>query len=139
LKQENTLDPQELSDKYDAAVNRNDATAVGKLFTDDAIFVTDGGPVYGRQAIEQWYANMFQQLHPNDFKGKPDQNSLYVFGATGNEACRIGEWSQTIPVESGDPIKLKGFWSTIDIRQGEEWKMRVLTWNVTPETPTVKQ
>jgi hypothetical protein len=56
---------------------------------------------------------------------------------TGDEAWRIGEWSQTIPVESGDPIKMKGFWSTIDIRQGEEWKMRMLTWNITPETPTV--
>ena len=137
MKQENTLDPQELSDKYDAAVNRNDATALGKLFTDDAIFVTDAGPVYGRQAIEQWYANMFQQLHPNDFKGKPDQNSPYVVGATGNEAWRIGEWSETVSVESGNPIQVKGFWSTIDIRQGEDWKMRMLTWNITPATPTV--
>jgi hypothetical protein len=56
----------------------------------------DGGPVYGRQAIEKWYADMFQQFHPSNFKEKADQDSPYVVGATGNEACRIGEWSQTV-------------------------------------------
>ena len=137
MKQESTIDPHKFQEKYDEAINRNDAPSVGKLFTDDAIFVTDAGPVYGRQAIEKWYADMFQQFHPSNFIGKADQNSPYVVGATGNEAWRIGEWSQTIPVESGDPIKMKGFWSTIDIREGEEWKMRMLTWNVSPETPTV--
>jgi hypothetical protein len=85
MKQESTIDPHKFQEKYDEAINRNDAPSVGKLFTDDA----------------------------------------------------IGEWSQTIPVESGDPIKMKSFWSTIDIRQGEDWKMRMLTWNITPETNTV--
>ena len=94
MKQESTIDPHKFQEKYDEAINRNDAPSVGKLFTDDAIFVTDAGPVYGRQAIEKWYADMFQQFHPNDFKGKPDQNSPYAVGETGNEAWRIGEWSQ---------------------------------------------
>jgi hypothetical protein len=80
---------------------------------------------------------MFQQFHPSNFIGKADQNSPYVVGATGNEAWRIGEWSQIVSVESGDPIQMKGFWSTIDVRQGDDWKMRMLTWNITPETPTV--
>ena len=132
MKQENTIDPQKFQEKYDEAVNRNDATSVAKLFTDDAILVTDAGPVYGRQAIEKWYANMFQQFRPSNFIGKPDQNSPYVVGAPGNEAWRIGEWSETVSVESGNPIQVKGFWSTIDIRQGEDWKMRMLTWNMTP-------
>jgi ketosteroid isomerase-like protein len=118
MKQDSTIDPRKFQEKYDEAVNRNDATSVAKLFTDDAIFVTDAGPVYGRQAIENWYADMFQQLHPSNFMGKAVQNSPYVVGASGNEAWRIGEWSQTISVESGDSIQMKGFWSTIDIRQG---------------------
>jgi ketosteroid isomerase-like protein len=137
MKQESTIDPQKFQEKYDEAVNQNDATSVAKFFMDDAIFVTDAGPVYGRQAIEKWYVDMFQQLHPSNFIGKPDQNSPYVVGATGDEAWRIGEWSQTISVEGGDPIQMKGYWSTIDIRQGEDWKMRMLTWNITPETPTL--
>ena len=132
MKQESTIDPQKFQEKFDEAVNRNDATSVARLFTDDAIFVTDTGPVYGRQAIEKWYADTFQQLHISNFIGKADQNSPYVVGATGNEAWRVGEWSQTMSVESGDPIQMKGFWSTIDIRQGEDWKMRMLTWNIAP-------
>jgi ketosteroid isomerase-like protein len=34
---------------FDEAVNNNDAAA---LFAEDAVFVTDGGPVYGQKAIE---------------------------------------------------------------------------------------
>ena len=79
-----------------------------------------------------WY--LFNQAYSllSNFIGKADQNSPYVVGATGNEAWRVGEWSQTMSVESGDPIQMKGFWSTIDIRQGEDWKMRMLTWNIAP-------
>jgi uncharacterized protein (TIGR02246 family) len=52
MKKESTIDPQEFQERYDEAINQNDSPSVAKLFTDDAIFVTDGGPVYGRQAIE---------------------------------------------------------------------------------------
>jgi len=120
MTQENMIDPQKFQQNYDDAANRLDATSVAGLFTEDAILVTDTGPVYGRQAIGKWYAGMFQQFHPKNFIGKPDENSTYIVGATGDEAWRIGEWSETIHVESGDPIHVKGFWSTIDIRQGED-------------------
>jgi uncharacterized protein (TIGR02246 family) len=39
--------------KYDEAFNKNDAAAVVGLFTEDAVFVTPTGPVYGREAIEK--------------------------------------------------------------------------------------
>jgi hypothetical protein len=34
--------------------------------------------------------------------------------------------------ESGDLIEMKGYWSTIDRREGDDWKIRMLTLNVTP-------
>ena len=46
-----------------------------------------------------------------------------------------GEWSETIQLESGDPIEMKGYWSTIDRREGDDWKIRMLTVNVTPAPP----
>jgi hypothetical protein len=29
----------------------------------------------------------------------------------------------------------KGYWSAIDIREGDGWKIRMLTWNMTPPPP----
>jgi hypothetical protein len=40
--------------------------------------------------------------------------------------------SETIQFESGDPIEIKGYWSSIDRREGDDWKIRLLTVNVTP-------
>jgi hypothetical protein len=37
---------------YDEAMNNGDAAALaGKMFTEDAVLVTDTGPLYGREAI----------------------------------------------------------------------------------------
>jgi uncharacterized protein (TIGR02246 family) len=57
-----TADPQiaqqirERGKKYDEAFNKNDATAVAALFTEDALQVTPDGLYSGRQAIEKRYA-----------------------------------------------------------------------------------
>jgi hypothetical protein len=50
----------ELSGKLDDAYNRNDGEAAAALFTEDGVLVTPDGMVFGRQAIEKWYADTFQ-------------------------------------------------------------------------------
>jgi hypothetical protein len=70
---------------------KGDVAARVALFTEDAVFVTPGGPLYGRQAIEQYYKDLFQKVrflstvttYPNSphgaFKGsiaKPAKHSL---------------------------------------------------------------
>ena len=56
----------------------------------------------------------------------------FLVGTTGNEIWENGEWSKTIQWESGDLIEMKGYWSTIDRREGDDWKIRMLTLNVIP-------
>jgi len=136
--QKDTVDPQiaeqidAFAKKFDEAFDNGDAAALASLFTDDAVFVTPGGIVYGRAAIEKHWVETFQQGHFSNHLNKADQYSPHLIGTTGNEVWRTGEWSFTVQGKSGDPINLKGFWSAINVREGDTWKTRLLTFNVTP-------
>ena len=135
--QKETVDPQTIEQllafgkKYDEAENNNDAAALAALFTEDAVFVTDTGPVYGRQAIEKWFADDFQEWHHSNKLSKGDQNPPRIIGTADNIAS-TGEWSVTIQGKTGDPIQVKGHASVILTREGNDWKIRMSTWNVTP-------
>jgi ketosteroid isomerase-like protein len=117
---------------FNEASGNSDAAAIAALFTEDGLFVTDRGPVYGREAIQKWYEDLFQQLKIKKHVGIPDQGCPHTIGTTGNEVWENGEWSETIQLESGDLIEMKGYWSTIDRRESDDWKIRMLTVNVTP-------
>jgi ketosteroid isomerase-like protein len=129
-----------ISKKYDEAVNNNDAAALAALYMEDAVFVTDAGPIYGRQAIEKWHAGAFQKWHHKNHISTRDQYSPHIIGRVGNEVWETGEWSETLKGETG-PIQIKGYWSAIDRREGDDWKIQMVTWNINPapaatSTPT---
>jgi hypothetical protein len=77
-----------------------------------------------------YYSDLFKQVHFSKHLAKVDQYSPRI---TGNERWDTGEWSATIQVQSqnGDPIQLKGYFGCIDIREGDDWKIRMLTYNMT--------
>jgi uncharacterized protein (TIGR02246 family) len=140
--QANTPDPQlreqlinEKYRKYDEAQNNNDAAASAAFFTEDAVLVADTGLVYGREAIEKWYAGLFKLYRHSNFIGKPDQYSPHTIGTAGNELWSSGDWSATLQPTTGNPIPFKGHWAEIYVRQGDAWKVRMLMFNVTPPPP----
>jgi uncharacterized protein (TIGR02246 family) len=114
---------------YDEAENNNDAAAIAALHTKDALLVTDKGPIYGRQAIEQWYTDDFQEWHHNKKLSKVDPNSVHIMG---DNVASSGAWSVTIQGKTGGPIQLEGYWSNILTREGNDWKIRITTYNITP-------
>jgi len=67
-----------------------------------------------------WLTNQHQKSSPR------------IVGTAENIALN-GEWSQTLQGQSGGPIQRKGYWGAIDTRQGNDWKILMLTPNVTPE------
>ena len=94
------------------------------------IYLTDRGPIKGRQAIEKMYADLFQKLHFSDHVITVDQDSPRIIGTDGKEMWATGGWSSTIQVQNSDPVQIKGYWSVI--RGGDDLKIRMLSPYVTP-------
>jgi uncharacterized protein (TIGR02246 family) len=119
---------------YEEAHNNIDAAARAAFYTRDAVFVTPGGTVTGRQAIEKWFADLYQWWHPKDSITKVDWNAFHLIGTTGNEAWATGEWSETGQGKHGEPFRIKGYWLCIYVREADDWKIRVNNWNTAPES-----
>jgi uncharacterized protein (TIGR02246 family) len=133
-----TADPQiaqqirERGKKYDQAFNKNDATALAALFTEDALQVTPEGLYSGRQAIEKRYAEeVFLRLHGNNHVIKTDQVI-----AVGNEVCSVGEWSCSVQDQSANTIQVHGYYADVNFREGDTWKVRISTFNFAPPAET---
>jgi ketosteroid isomerase-like protein len=112
----------------------NDPAANAALFTRDAVFVTPEGPIIGRLAIQKWHADLYQWYHPKKRIKEIDGNTPHLIGTAGNELWAIGEWTETGQGKNGEPIPIKGYWSDIYVREGDDWKIRVELWNVTPDS-----
>jgi ketosteroid isomerase-like protein len=121
-----------LGQKIKEAVANNDAAALAACYTWDAIIVTPQGPVYGRDAIENWNADLLERLHPKNHIDKVDPDSLRLIGMAGDVIWANGEWSETIQDPNGGPIEVKGYWSNTYVREGDTWKIRFDTYNITP-------
>jgi uncharacterized protein (TIGR02246 family) len=120
---------------YDEGENNSDEAAIAALFTEDAVFVTPGGAIIGRQAIKKWYADHYQGWQSKNHVIKLDGNAVHSIGTAGNQLWATGEWSDTGQGKTGGPTQVKGYWSAIYNREGDAWKIRMLTWNLTPAPP----
>jgi uncharacterized protein (TIGR02246 family) len=116
------------------AHNNNDAAARAAFYTRDAVFVQpQGGPITGRQAIEKWFADVYQWWHPKNSIHKVDGNAFHLIGTAGNEAWATGEWSETGQGKNGEPVPIKGYWVCIFVREADDWKIRMMAGNKTPQ------
>ena len=116
--------------KHADAFNKNDAAAAAACFTDDAVLVTDRGPINGREAIEKWYADLFKNVSFSDQIITIDPDSPHIFGTDGKVIWATGAWSSTIKGENFGPTPIKGYWSVV--REGDDLKIRMLCSNITP-------
>jgi uncharacterized protein (TIGR02246 family) len=112
------------------ALDKNDAAAVAANFTEDAVNVEQDGPTFGRKAIEKLWADRFQKVHFSNDQVTVDEDSPHLIGTEGKMMWATGAWSATIQGEKFGPTQIKGYWSVI--REGDDWKIRMLCSNVTP-------
>jgi uncharacterized protein (TIGR02246 family) len=93
---------------YHEGENNNDPAAIAALFTEDAVFVTNTGPVNGRQAIEKWYKDPFKGWHPKSHLTKFDGNAPRLIDTTDNALWATGEWSDTGQSQTGTTVENQG-------------------------------
>jgi hypothetical protein len=95
--QKDTVDPQiveqlnALRDKSNEAFENGDAAALAALYADDAVEVTNEGPIYGREAIEKHYTELFKEQHFSNRISNRDQYSPHILGTAGHEEWSTGE------------------------------------------------
>lgn len=136
--QPKTPDPQlreqvlDLVKRFDVAWNSNDAATLAALFTDDAIEVRDTGPVYGRDALEKNWEDMYRHVQMTNHLSTVDQYSPHAIGTGGNELWMNGKFSVTLKGQDFGPIEQNGNWCLILVRGGDDWKARMQIWNITP-------
>ena len=113
--------------KMDEAFNKNDAVALGALFTEDAVLVAPDGMFFGRQAIQKRYADAFRR-----WPVATSSAQRSCLNAIDNAVWSTGKWWTTRQGQNGPKFE-NGFWSAIYVRQGDAWKIRLFTTGDAPQ------
>jgi hypothetical protein len=118
--QTNTPDPElrawlgAFDKKHAEPWNKNDAAVIAALFTEDAVYVTARGPVNGRQAIEKYFADLFQKMRFSDHLIAVDQFSPRIYryswrSGVGNRRMESGysrpKWRSYAMKDTGQRLK----------------------------------
>jgi ketosteroid isomerase-like protein len=110
--------------------------AAGYTRTRDAVFLNPDKPIIGRQAIQKYFTDFFQSspLHPQNSMVKLDGNAFHLIGTDGNTVWATGEYSETVRGENGEPRPVHSYNFWIWVREGEDWKLLLDTFGLTPAT-----
>ena len=112
------------------ALHKGDAAAAAANFTKDAVLVTPYGPVFGRSAIQGWYVDLLKVVQLSIDFSPVDEDSPHVLCTAGNALWATGKCSGTGKGQNGSVLG-KGYWSAIDIREGDDWKFQMLCYTIT--------
>ena len=118
--------------KWVAAVNNKDPAAIAALFTKDGTLLGANGapPVNGRSEIEKAFASVFVAGF-NHLVLNVSQGHMLGEGA----AWTLGDYVWTGQDPNGKAMERKGQWMDVIVRDGSDWKKRVLGTNLTLAPP----
>jgi ketosteroid isomerase-like protein len=111
----------EVEAQFIAAFNRQDANALAALFAEDAIRVTPGGLIQGRETIRKDFEKRFQS------KFHDLAVTMTVTKTFNGSIWEAGEWSMKI----GDQ-PVRGYGAMTLVREGNSFKVRDDTFNMVP-------
>jgi uncharacterized protein (TIGR02246 family) len=104
---------------YEQHFNKQDAAGITSLFTKDYLRVTQNGV---EPDNTKYYEGAFKAgMNRLEIK-TTDVQSL-----SENMALLTGEARVTGKSEKGDPLELNVIWTSVDVRENGQWKIRMLT------------
>ena len=121
---------------FEEAYNKHDAATIAALFTDDAVLVTPHGTVTGRAAIEKKYEKEdFETYNGSDMVSTTERIT-----PVGNELHLTRRFRANYQ-SYGSFIRIEGNASPVFVLEGDVWKIRSETVEVTKkevskESPT---
>jgi uncharacterized protein (TIGR02246 family) len=116
---------------HNKASQAKDAAGVAALYSEDAMGITLDGPIFGRAAIQKKYAEEFKSFTPEPAK----LDRVIMIGDI--VKLRTGSWSGVYQSPNG-PMHLKGYWTTTYVCDGDTWKIRMETENLTMPPPPLE-
>jgi ketosteroid isomerase-like protein len=111
-----------VDNRWQDAINKGDTSAVAALYTSDAVEVTPEGIRVGPAAVKERLDESIKEGWKQDL--------VIVATKCDNEGTvrwSSGSWKRTSPQ---GPVC--GFWTAIEVKDGEGWKIENLTFNVMP-------
>ncbi len=116
--------------KYDAAYNKGDASAVAAVFTKDAVLAAPRGPnLRGTEELQAFYANAFRAGFSSDLLKVQTERVI------GDMAWAVGQWSAMRPGANHTTRPRQGNWGAVFVRDGDTWKIQMLAPNVMEPAP----
>jgi ketosteroid isomerase-like protein len=112
---------------YEQHFNKQDAAGITSLFTKNYLRVTQNG-------IEPDNTKYYEGAFKNGMNHLKITTSD-VQPLSENMALRTGEAQVTGKSEKGDPLELNVVWTSVDVRENGQWKIRMLTSVPKPPPP----
>lgn len=115
-------------DAWNRTAIAKDVSGHAALYAEDVVQVTPFGIIAGRPALIK---NLQEGV--TTYTANPSTLERVVMLGP-SVMLRFGTWSGTTVMPNGS-VPVRGYWSDVDVRDGDGWQIRQESWNVTPPPP----
>jgi len=108
---------------YEACYTKQDAACVAALYVKDGIWVSSDG----KHDVQEHYAGLFKAGF-NKLEGTVDE----AWQIDNDTPAAMGKFHITGKSDKGDALDVQGVWTGVYVKQGDGWKLKMLTAAVKP-------
>jgi len=111
---------EQITSAYVGSFNKRDSAGIAALFAKGGVHIDPMGP---RKDIEQFYQPIFEAGIIDHYEASLDE----YWSLDAAVATAVGQHRMTGKDHSGAPIERLGRWTATYVREGDKWKVQMLT------------